>query len=451
MEVKCTGSSRKLCSCNDCYKRSFAYILEEKNKLKLYSDKNKNPAKLLLPYSREKILINCDKCPHTFETIPSNITSGKWCKYCCEGYSELCNKVSNGCDYCYKRSLISHERARKCYLIENKIPIHNILLHSNTKVKFKCDKCFHNFEMSPDNIVKGKWDDYCNNNGRTLCDVNECTYCYNKSFASHKKSKYIINENPRKIMKHSGNSYNFSCFDCKHTFTMRIADITGEQSSWCPYCSIPTKKLCDKLTECLHCFERSFASHPMSKFWDYKKNEIIPRNICKSANSNYNFICKNNHNFLQSPGHIMEGKWCPNCKNHTETKLLNELRKKYFDVKFQFKSDWCKNETTNQKLPFDFLIPSYNIIIELDGLQHFKQVMNWKTPKEQRENDIYKMKCANENNYSIIRILQEDVLYDKYDWLDELKNKIENIKNNKKIQNIYMCKNNEYKDYIESL
>jgi very-short-patch-repair endonuclease len=55
------------------------------------------------------------------------------------------------------------------------------------------------------------------------------------------------------------------------------------------------------------------------------------------------------------------------------------------------------------------------------------------------------MKCANENGFSVIRITQEDVLYDKYDWLKELCKNIEKITEEKVVQNIYMCKNNEYK------
>ena len=54
------------------------------------------------------------------------------------------------------------------------------------------------------------------------------------------------------------------------------------------------------------------------------------------------------------------------------------------------------------------------------------------------------MDCANNNGFSVIRILQLDVFNDSYNWLDELKNNIEKIKNEGKIQNIYMCKNNEY-------
>jgi hypothetical protein len=60
------------------------------------------------------------------------------------------------------------------------------------------------------------------------------------------------------------------------------------------------------------------------------------------------------------------------------------------------------------------------------------------------------MNCANKNGFSIIRILQKDVYYNKYHWLNELTNNIENIENitnDNIVQNIYMCKNNEYKNF----
>jgi len=58
-----------------------------------------------------------------------------------------------------------------------------------------------------------------------------------------------------------------------------------------------------------------------------------------------------------------------------------------------------------------------------------------------------KMKCANENGYSMIRILQNDILKNKYEWLAEI---IELISAGNKVQNIYMCKNDEYMDFMVS-
>ena len=90
------------------------------------------------------------------------------------------------------------------------------------------------------------------------------------------------------------------------------------------------------------------------------------------------------------------------------------------------------------------MLGEYKLIIELDGPQHFIQISNWQSPEQTRERDKYKLQCANNNGYSIIRLLQEDVYYDTYDWFDELIKSIEKIKIELIIQNIYLCKNNEY-------
>jgi very-short-patch-repair endonuclease len=99
-------------------------------------------------------------------------------------------------------------------------------------------------------------------------------------------------------------------------------------------------------------------------------------------------------------------------------------------------------------LPFDIVISEYKIIIELDGPQHFHQIFKGgRTPEEERENDKYKINCANENGYSVIRILQEDVYYNKYDWLDELIKSIQSVITDNVIQNIFLYMNDEYDSY----
>ena len=67
--------------------------------------------------------------------------------------------------------------------------------------------------------------------------------------------------------------------------------------------------------------------------------------------------------------------------------------------------------------------------------------------EEQFENDKYKEECANQNGYSVIRLLQEDVFYDTYDWVKELCEAIEQIKSSEGITNIYLSKNGEYDNY----
>ncbi len=57
------------------------------------------------------------------------------------------------------------------------------------------------------------------------------------------------------------------------------------------------------------------------------------------------------------------------------------------------------------------------------------------------------MKCANDNGFSVIRILQVNVWKNKYNWLSELNENIEKVTSENRVQNIYMCKNNKYKDF----
>jgi very-short-patch-repair endonuclease len=124
---------------------------------------------------------------------------------------------------------------------------------------------------------------------------------------------------------------------------------------------------------------------------------------------------------------------------------LGKFNDKYYDVEREYKFSWCKNI---KELPFDFVLLHEKIIIELDGPHHFRQVSNWGKFEDNQKRDLYKMKCANENGFSVIRILQQDVLYDKYDWFTELADNIDKIYQEKRIQNIYMCLKDEYKDFV---
>jgi hypothetical protein len=62
-----------------------------------------------------------------------------------------------------------------------------------------------------------------------------------------------------------------------------------------------------------------------------------------------------------------------------------------------------------------------NIIIELDGPQHFTQVSNWGNPQISRTRDYYKMQCAILNHHKIIRIAQAPVWNDTIDWQSKLR------------------------------
>jgi len=204
----------------------------------------------------------------------------------------------------------------------------------------------------------------------------------------------------------------------------------------CPTCGI-IKRGINRTSNTDEFIEKAKQKH--GELYDYSKSEYI------KSDEKIIIICKKHGEFLQQPNnHINSGYGCVLCQNKTEGKLYEKLQSLYPTIITQFKQEWCKKITY---LPFDFCIPELKIIIELDGRQHFQQVRNWSSPEEQFENDIYKQKCANENGYSVIRLLQEDVFNDSYDWNKELCETIENIKNNNDFKNVYLCKNCEYKHY----
>lgn len=356
--------------------------------------------------------------------------------------------INNHKNISHEKSLSSHPNS-KFFSIKNKdddgniISTDNIYLGTHDKYWFDCLNCGHDFEISINKIHN--WCPYCRDTDNKFCDNEECKICYKNSISSvidNIKNYQIINFTNKiyKVTKKSSKEILIKCNVCKHTFTQRAYSITN--GNGCKYCTKNSRILCS-VVECNHCYNKSFASSLKSNYLN--EPNINPRHIFKSSNIKCSFICEFNHSFEATLNNISFNKWCPFCINKTEQKLFEQLSPSYASLEQQFKVEWCKNINY---LPFDFVLEEYKLIIELDGPQHFKQISNWKSPEETYDRDKYKEKCANDNGYSVIRLLQEDVFYDTYDWVNELITNIEKIKIESIIQNIYLCKNNEYNTFI---
>jgi very-short-patch-repair endonuclease/DNA-directed RNA polymerase subunit RPC12/RpoP len=323
----------------------------------------------------------------------------------------------------------------------NSIKPCDVKLNSHKKFWFKCHKCEHEFERQLNEINRHIWCPYCSN--KNICNyLYKCQTCIEKSFASVEYSKYwskINKEKPEEIFKNSHKKYWFDCPRCLHTYEQRLSHITRGNT-----CKLHNRILCNFSKNCITCYEKSFASNDKSKYWS-NKNVKQPIEIFKSSSNICIFDCdKCGNEFKSRISHITDGSWCPICKNKTEDKFYKIMLKNYPTLKHQYKVYWCKNK---KYLPFDFVIEENKIIIEIDGIQHVKQVSNWKSPEHNKFWDLYKMKCANENGFSIIRILQDDIYRNKYDWVQEISKNIEKLTKDTKVQNIYMCKKDEYKDF----
>jgi very-short-patch-repair endonuclease len=414
------------------YEKTFA----SHKKSQFWSNKNGDikPCNIPLNYPR-KMWFNCDKCTHSFEQFIYHIVSTNvWCPYCPN--KKLCENID--CLECFEKSFASHEKS-KYWSNKNCVLPRNVFNCSGKKYYFNCNKCSHvNFILRIADITSnGNWCSFCSH--QKLCENLDCLECFEKSFASHEKSKNWSDKNktvPRQTFKLCRKKFWFNCDKCTHSFEQYLNHVN--KGVWCPYCS--NKKMC-YVVDCIDCYNKSFASHEKSKYWS-DKNKTSPRNVFKVCYKKIIFNCDKCTNEYER--YLSNNTGCPYCVNKTEAKLYENLKPLYPTLITQFKQEWCKKL---RYLSFDFCISNHKIIIELDGQQHFQQVSNWSSPEEQFENDKYKEKCANDNGYSVIRILQESVFYDTYDWIKELCETIEELKNGDEVANVYLCKNGEYDKY----
>lgn len=184
-------------------------------------------------------------------------------------------------------------------------------------------------------------------------------------------------------------------------------------------CTVRAKKVCGSFT-----CRRSFASHPRAKYWSTSLNEDEPHDIHISTNESFSFNCGHGHNFSYPLNKIVKNRqWCYYCINKTEIKLIDWLKVNCIDHKAstQGKFEWCRNPDTGRFLPFDITIPSLRLIIEVDGRQHYMIGAGWPSPVPMQRRDVYKMRVAVDFDWTVIRLLQESIWWDKDDWENRLK------------------------------
>lgn len=137
--------------------------------------------------------------------------------------------------------------------------------------------------------------------------------------------------------------------------------------------------------------------------YDYSKSEYVKNQI------KIEIICEKHGSFFQTPALHKRGSGCPNCKiSKGENKIMEYLLINNIDFKTQFSFDDCKFVN---KLLFDFYIPSKNICIEYDGIQHFESIEHFggdKRLKDQKNKDLIKNKWCEYNKINLLRISYKD-------------------------------------------
>lgn len=270
-----------------------------------------------------------------------------------------------------------------------------VYVNSNTKVIITC-RIHGDFLQKPPNHLYGQGCFECFGYKRKTTEqfiensrtVHGDLYSYDKTIYVNNHTKVIIT--------------------CKiHGDFLQVPNMHVLQRNGCPTCGGNARK-----------DTKSFiidAKNIHGDLYGYDKTNYI------NKLTHVIITCKKHGDFNQTPNDHLGRCGCPLCINKTEAILKEYLTSKY-DIIYQPKFEWCK---ISNKLRFDYLIPEFKLIIELDGLQHFKQSWRGISLEELQYRDRYKERCASENNYSMIRIFQSDVWNDKNDWKGKL---LESIK-----------------------
>ena len=227
-------SNQKLCNnneCKNCFEKSFA----SSDKVKYWSEENKENPRDVFKSSHQKYKFDCD-CGHQFEASLGNINYGFWCPYC--SHSKLCD--DSECKNCYDKSFATIDKA-KYWSKENELYPREIFKSSAKCIKFDCD-CGHQFEAVLYSITSGNWCPYCS--GKKLCDNFDCNICHQRSFVYSGKIKYWSKDNeltPRRVFKQSHKFYKFD-WECGHQTIERPSQL--RKSTNCTKCdSCPSCQL----------------------------------------------------------------------------------------------------------------------------------------------------------------------------------------------------------------
>ena len=135
-------------------------------------------------------------------------------------------------------------------------------------------------------------------------------------------------------------------------------------------------------------------------FYDYSKVIYI------NCDTPVIIICPIHGEFEVTPYSHLHGQQCGKCKNKSKMEFFTQLflEKHNFNFKVQQTFNKCKNKN---RLRFDFYLPNKNLLIELDGRQHFFPV-EWfggiKAFVKQQKRDLIKELYCIQHDIELLRI-----------------------------------------------
>jgi hypothetical protein len=210
---------------------------------------------------------------------------------------------------------------RSCYIYRDIWSSKNVLLpkevaiSSAKKIWFDCHTCNHSYEQTPGKKTNSnRGCPYCAIPSKKLCGSLNCVFCLNRSCVIYNEIWSSKNNlRSEEVSLNSHKKYWFNCKVCPHDYE-QSPDNKTRRDDGCPYCAVPSKKLCG-LLDCTFCLPRSCYIY--RKTW-CSRNESKPGVVAISSNTKYWFDCYIcNHSYEQRPSDkTNHGQGCSYCSGN---------------------------------------------------------------------------------------------------------------------------------------
>lgn len=166
---------------------------------------------------------------------------------------------------------------------------------------------------------------------------------------------------------------------------------------------------------CSRCAKnKKYTQEEIVKLFNEVHNNRYTYGEYKNFNSKIEITCKEHGVFYQRCDHHLHGKNCPKCIMSSDEQIIYDyLIKNNIEFQFQKTYEDCKGKS--KLLPFDFYIPSINVLIEFDGKQHFFNIFG--NLEERQRLDKIKTDYCIYNNIKLYRITYLDKIVEKLNFI----------------------------------
>lgn len=325
---------------------------------------------------RQRLEIVCHKCNCTYSQTFQCIQKGFWCTENCKRDHYSNKKAHSG----YKFYKVSDVKA--CISEQGDTLISKEYKNGKEKLEIQCGQCNQRFYMNFRSYKHGE---------------QRCPPCQlKKRSLSDKEFKKYVEERGDLLLSEyidSRSKVTIFCTICSKEYCIQAN--TYRRGGGCKTCAINKQKLTyEEVKQRIEFYGDTLLSK------DYI-NTCTPLEIkCGLCSSIF-------YKTLRS-------QYIPSCTKCNATSLEKVMHKYLTDNNYEYHTqktfDNCRSKKA-KLFRFDFYIPHKNIIVEVDGLQHFQVVKKYgsKWLDVIQERDILKTQYCKDSNIKMIRICAKDI------------------------------------------